>query len=153
MIYLYSLIFIYIVLIIFQIRIFLLNKYIKESILKSFELSEYFINKSKKELENNNYETLMELHYNTCLLNIYRYNLKQNKKIIFNLKNEKNKIYKDLFNIYYISENKDYRIDYFIHDLKILEQKDEKSKYLRLVSLFHLLKLNYNISEINKLFH
>jgi hypothetical protein len=153
MIYFYILIIAYLVFIIFQIRVFILRKYIKESILKSFELNEYFIDKSKKELENNNYESLMELHYNTSLLNIYRYNLENNKKIIFNLKKEKIKIDKDLYNIFYISKTKEYDIDYFIQDLEILKEKDEKSKSLRLVCLFHLLKLNYNISEIKKLFN
>lgn len=148
----YILITIYLIFLFFQIRIFILKKSIHTFVLKAYQLNEYFIQKSKIELEKDNYETLMELHYNTCLTNIYVNKIKQNSKIFFNLKQENLDMYNSLFNIYNISENKDYRIDYFLEDIDILKNKDKKSQLLRLKTMYHLLMLNHNVKEINKLF-
>lgn len=148
----YILITLYLIFLFFQIRIFILKKSIHTFVLKAYQLNEYFIQKSKKDLENENYETLMELHYNTCLTNIYVNKIEKNNKIFFNLKQEKLNMYNSLFNIYNISENKDYRIDYFLEDINILKTKDKKNQLLRLKTMYYLLMLNHNTKEINKLF-
>lgn len=153
MIYFYLLIIAYFILIIIQIRRFLLKKIINEFVLKALELNDFFIKESKKEVEKNNYDTLMKLHYNTCLVNIFIEKIKSNNKFLFNLKKEKDKMFKELFLIYYISERREYKIDYFLEDIEILKRKDKESQLLRLNSLYYLLMFHYNEKEIKRLFN
>lgn len=118
----------------------ILNKY-KENILKLG----YFFN---KEFSNN----YIEYYYNSSLIFIYLNNLKKLNKLFlfFNINKIEEILEKDLEKILYIYYTKDYRIDYFLEDMKITKNKSILFKELKIK--FLLIILNSNLKkELNNL--